>query len=183
MKEKTVLFIKNTLYKRIRIHKTFKFTLYNPSSFPLYKEIIKTAFIYKTIKENLEYLEEKHIHSLINQINDFKRVFNIDSMFVSKNDFLSSERLKNANKSIFLIIELIIDKDIQFLYDNLKIFDRVELDDFFLEKRKEFYKRLILFKENLLEISTFIPKKKTNKINQFIQLIDEENRWLKEKNV
>ena len=104
MKEKTVLFIKNTLYKRIRIYKTFKFTLYNPSSFPLYKEIIKTAFIYKTIKENLEYLEEKYIHSLIYQINDFKHIFNIDSMFVSKNDFLSSERLKNANKSIFLYI-------------------------------------------------------------------------------
>ena len=84
MKEKTVLFVKNTLYKRIRIYKTFKFTLYNPSSFPLYKEIIKTAFIYKTIKENLEYLEEKRICSLINQINDFKRIFNTDNCLYQK---------------------------------------------------------------------------------------------------
>jgi hypothetical protein len=167
-----VLIKDKSFYKQINIYPTFKFTLYRTSSLELYFEIIEIAFIVKTLKENLEYLDYESIKALKEELDYIKENFDISRFFLSKTDyFLGREFVGDfiAENTVYLII----DSDMQPIYDLFKKFDRIKYLDEFLDERVLFYNSLVSFKRELYDLVSKIPEKKRKKLKKFSKLLKE----------
>ena len=160
--------IKKNFLKQIRIYKTFKFSLFRASSFLLYKKIIKIAYLLKFIKENIEYIPKEEIETIKNELSSFK---DFDIVFLP---FISSYFFLNTNTSL-TTVELIVDKDIQPIYDVLKRFDRIKNLDEYTDEKKIFIEKLDLLENKLLELTLPIPEKKMKKIKKFYKFVEEIN--------
>ena len=156
--------------KHIRIYKTFKYNLYRQSSIELYKIIIEIAFFIKGIKENIEYLEEDEIANITNAITSMENRFAVENFFSNNYDFIYISPEENKKLST---VELIIDTNMQSIYELFKRFDRTEDLNSLLKERKEFYESLIELRDTLIMESSFIPEKRMKKIRILQKLLKE----------
>ena len=158
--------IKKNFLKQIRIYKTFKFSLFRASSFLLYKKIIKIAYLLKFIKENIEYIPKEEIEIIKKELLSFK---DFDIAFLP---FIKSYFVLNIDTSL-TTVELIIDKDMQPVYDVFKRFDRIKNLDEYADEKKIFIEKLDFLENKLLELTLPIPEKKMKKIRRFYKFVEE----------
>jgi hypothetical protein len=162
--------LSKSFVKQLNIYPTFKFTLYKTSSFELYTEIIEIAFLVKTLKENLEYLDYENIISFNEKMKLIQEYFDISNLILSKRDYFLRLQFPDSMK-YHNIVYLIIDTDMQPIYDLFKKFDRVKDIEEFMEEKLLFYNYLNSFKRKLFDISLNIPPKKRKKFIKFSKFL------------
>ncbi|WP_456470014.1 hypothetical protein [Caminibacter sp.] len=158
--------IKQNWLRQIRIYPTFKYNIYNTGSLFPYIKIVKIAFILKTIKENIEYLDEAQIAKLkeiSNNITKFATESYVNGLPFDKSNFIYPSKHYASTT-----VDLIIDTDIQPLYTLFKKLDRIKYKDGIEEEKKRFMKFLDVVFEKLLDIASSIPEKKRKKIKRFL---------------
>ena len=152
--------------KQINIYKTFKFSFYRLSSLLLYKKIIKVAFLLKTLKENIEYITPEQEEILKEKLRSFKEL-HLYNMSFNKDSFVLGVTST--------IVDLIIDTDMQPIYEIFKKLDRIKDTNSYLNEKKEFIIKLFDLEEFLQELMEFIPKEKSKKAKRFTKFVEEVN--------